>query len=86
MVGGQTLPSLPGKIPGTAVKTGLIHVLRVMQDSSTSGAGYEQGLKSGADELVKGGKAAKKKVGATINKKANTGGKQVILAALAYSY
>ncbi|KAL3157577.1 hypothetical protein ABBQ32_012028 [Trebouxia sp. C0010 RCD-2024] len=46
------------------------------KDSSTSGAGYEQGLKSGADELVKGGKAAKKKVGATINKKANTGGKQ----------
>ena len=56
----------------------MTNVLRVMQDSSTTGAGYEQGLKSGADELVQGGKAAKKKVGATINKKANTGGKQVL--------
>lgn len=64
----------------------MIRMLRVVQDSSSSGAGYEQGLKSGAEELVKGGKEAKKKVGATINKKANTGGKQVLLAALAYPH
>lgn len=53
-----------------------------MQDSSASGAGYEQELRSGGESLVKGGKAAKKKIGATINKKANTGGKQVLPAIL----
>jgi len=46
------------------------------KDSSATGAGYEQELRSGGDSLVKGAKEAKKKVGATINKKANTGGKQ----------
>ena len=50
-----------------------------MQDSSAgNGAGYEQELRSNADGEVKGGKAAKKKVGSTINKKANQGGKQVL--------
>lgn len=52
-----------------------------MQDSSAgNGAGYEQELRSNADGEVKGGKAAKKKVGSTINKKANQGGKQVLLS------
>ena len=50
-----------------------------MQDSSAgNGAGYEQELRSNAEGGVKGGKAAKKKVGSTINKKANEGGKQVL--------
>ena len=52
-----------------------------MQDSSAgNGAGYEQELQSNAEGAVKGGKAAKKKVGSTMNKKANEGGKQVLHA------
>lgn len=52
--------------------------LLLLQDSAASGAGYEQALRSD-NEVVKGGKKAAKKVGATMNKKANTGGKQVHL-------
>ena len=47
-----------------------------LQDSAATGAGYEQALQ-GENDVVKGGKKAAKKVGATMNKKANTGGKQV---------
>jgi len=61
------------------LQTAITHLYHCVQDSSTgAGAGYEQDVQQFKNgDLKKGAKDNIKKVGSTINKKANQGGTKV---------